>query len=228
MSFLKNIVRNAVNDGISKGISKGISNAVSAAAEKIVAPKAEAYANKVAGSLDEATQAIDAASVAAAENAAAQNIDTSALEQSLNHLAQSAEQYAKAMEKAAASQEDLTKMWNERIPDFPVWCFGGTDFRFEENGTDAYGAPYYIFEAEGTTQEGLNLYVELLKQNGFVRKYSGSDEVLYKDLGGEYLLFGKTDAFGAAPVMSLAMYRTKDRHEIEICSRQAVSTNLTI
>ena len=213
MSFLKNLVRNAVSDGISKGIR----DAVSSAAEKIVAPKAEAYASKVADSLDEAAQAIDAAAAAAPEAAeAAASVDTSALEQSLSHLAQSAEQYAKAMEKAAASQEDLTTMWNERIPDFPVWCFGGTDFRFDENGTDAYGAPYYIFEAEGTTQEGLDLYVELLKQNGFVRKYSGSDEVLYKDLGGEFLLFGKTDAFGAAPVMSLAMYRTKDRREIEI------------
>lgn len=106
-------------------------------------------------------------------------------------------------------------MWNERVPDFPVWCFGGTNFRFDENGTAADGAVYYIFNAENTTQEGLDMYVELLKQNGFVRKYSTSDEVLYKELGGEYLVFGKTDAFGAAPVMSVSMVRTKDRSEIE-------------
>lgn len=50
MSLLKNLIRNAVNDGISKGIR----DAVSSAAEKIVAPKAEEYANSVANSLDEA------------------------------------------------------------------------------------------------------------------------------------------------------------------------------
>ncbi len=209
MSFLKNIIRNAVSDGVSKGIR----DAVSSAAEKIVAPKAEEYANKVAESLDNAAGEMNAAAEA---NAGEKKNGFSSLEESLNRLSASAEKYAATLENAAASQEDLNKMWNERVPDFPVWCFGGSDFSFDENGTDAYGDVYYIFNAENTTQEGLDLYVALLKQNGFVRKYSGSDEVLYKDLGGEYLVFGKTDAFGAAPVMSVSMYRTKDRNEIEI------------
>ena len=54
MSFLKNLIRNAVSDGIGKGIR----DAVSSAAEKIVAPKAEEYANKVADSLDNAAEEI--------------------------------------------------------------------------------------------------------------------------------------------------------------------------
>lgn len=209
MSFLKNMIRNAVDDGISKGIR----DAVSSAAEKIVAPKAEAYANKVAESLDNAAGEMNAATAASAGE---KKSGFSSLEASLNRLSQSAEKYAATLEKAAASQEDLNKMWNERVPDFPVWCFGGTDFWFSEVGTAPDGATYYAFNAENTTQEGLDLYVALLKEKGFVRKYSASDEVLYKDLGGEYLVFGKTDAFGTAPVMSVNMVRTKDRSEIEI------------
>lgn len=211
MSFLKNMIRNAVDDGISKGIR----DAVSSAAEKIVAPKAEAYANKVANSFDHAAGEVDSA-VNAASAAGEKKIGFSSLEESLNRLSQSAEKYAATLEKAAASQEDLNKMWNEKVPGFPVWCFGGTDFWFSDIGTAADGATYYVFNAENTTQEGLDLYVALLKENGFVRKYSTSDEVLYKDLGGEYLVFGKTDAFGTAPVMSVNMVRTKDRSEIEI------------
>ena len=211
MSFLKNMIRNAVDDGISKGIR----DAVSSAAEKIVAPKAEAYANKVANSLDNAAGEVDSA-VNAASAAGEKKIGFSSLEESLNRLSQSAEKYAATLEKAAATQEDLNKMWNEKVPGFPVWCFGGTDFWFSEMGTAPDGDTYYAFNAENTTQEGLDLYVALLKENGFVRKYSSSDEVLYKDLGGEYLVFGKTDAFGTAPVMSVNMVRTKDRSEIEI------------
>ncbi len=210
MSFLKSIIRNAVDDGISKGIR----DAVSSAAEKIVAPKAEAYANKVAESLDNAAGEVDSAVTAA--NAGEKKSGFSSLEASLNRLSQSAEKYAATLEKAAATQEDLNKMWNDKVPGFPVWCFGGTDFWFSEVGTAADGATYYAFNAENTTQEGLDLYVALLKENGFVRKYSTSDEVLYKDLGGEYLVFGMTDAFGTAPVMSVNMVRTKDRSEIEI------------
>lgn len=207
MGFLKNIIQNAVSDGVSKGIR----DAVSSATEKIVAPKAEAYANKVADSLDNAAGEVDAATASADEKKSG----FSSLEESLNRLSRSAEKYAATLEKAAASQEELNKMWSERVPDFPVWCFGGTDFWFDENGTAADGGVYYIFNAENATLEGFDLYIALLKQNGFVRKYSTSDEVLYKDLGGEYLVFGCTDAFGTAPVMSVSMVRTKDRSEIE-------------
>ena len=210
MSFLKNIVRNAVSDRLSKGIR----DAVGKAAESIVAPKAEAYANKVASSLDEAAGQIDTA--AAAVNTEENKSGFASLEATLNRLSQSAEKYSATLEKAAAGQEDLMKMWEEKVPGFPVWCFGGSNFHFDESGTDRYGSPYYYFCAENATQEGLDLYKIVLKQDGFVQKYKGSDEVLYKDLGGEYLVFGCTDAFGSDPIMSLGMYRTKDRSEIEI------------
>lgn len=208
MGILKNIIRNAVSDGINKGIR----DAVSSAAEKIVAPKAEAYANKLADSFTRAANEVDDAKSSSEET---RNSNFASLEASLERLTQSAEKYAETMEKATAKQEDLNTLWNEKVPGFPVWCFGGTDFWFDETGTTADGNPYYYFNVENATEEGLNLYVELLKQNGFVRKYSSSDEVLYKDLGGEYLVFGTTDAFGTAPIMSVGMVRTRDRSEIE-------------
>lgn len=206
MGFLKSLIKNAVDDGISKGIR----DAVSSAAEKIVAPAAESYANKVADSFDEAAQAIDSASTS---DKTEEKQGVSSLEQSLERLSQSAEKYAETLEKATASQEDLNKMWNEKLPGFPVWCFGGTDFWLDDISNDS--GTYFAFNADNAPYEGLEMYIALLKENGFVRKYPSADEVLYKDLGGEYLLFGCTDAFGTAPVMSVSMGRTKDRSEIE-------------
>ncbi len=207
MGFLKNLIRNAIGDGIRKGVSDAVSREV----EKAVAPKAEEYANKAADSLDSAAGEISAAR---AKDDESKN-GTSSLEESLDRLSRSAEKYAESLENASSAQEELNRMWNERIPDFPVWCFGGKNFRFDENGTAADGAVYYVFCAEDTTQEGLDMYAALLKQNGFVRKYASSDEVLYKDLGGKYLVFGLTDAFGTAPVMMVSMVCTTDRSEIE-------------
>lgn len=207
MGFLSNIIKNAIGDGISKGIS----NAASKATERVVAPKAEAYANKVADSLDEATKAMDES------NSASENTQSgSSLESSLDRMSKSMEKYAEAMEKNVEAQEDFIKDWEAKLPGFPVWSFGGHDLRLEEGGVESDGKPYYWFYAEDATQEGLDMYVDLLKKNGFVRKYSSSDEVLYKDLGGEYLVFGKTDAFGSAPTMSVTMVRTSDKSEIEI------------
>lgn len=209
MSFLKNIVKNAV----SEGLNKGIKNAVSSAAEKIIAPKAEEYANKMAETLDEAAKTMNTSAASeSSENAAKGPL--SSLEASLNRLSQAAEKYAAAMETNTEAQEKLLEEWEEKLPGFPAWCFGGKNFQLDkidgiENGT------FYFFNAEDATEDGLAVYIALLKKDGFVQKYKGSDEVLYKDLGGEYLLFGTTDAFGTAPVMSISLGRTTDRSEIE-------------
>lgn len=203
MGFLKNIIKNAVDDGISKGIR----DAVSSAAEKIVAPKAEAYANKVADSLDEATQAIDSASAASEKE---EKSGASSLEQSLNRLSQAAEKYAETMEKAAGG----LKEWDEKLPGFPVWCFGGKDFSIDENYTSDEGTTYYIFSAVGATYEDMEAYVKVLKADGFVQRYEGSDQVLYKDLGGEYLVFSSVEAFNDLDVMSVGMYRTKNKDDM--------------
>lgn len=207
MGLFSNLIKNAIGDGISKGIS----NAASKATERVVAPKAEAYANKVADSLDEATKAMDETN-----SATTSKQEGTSLESSLDKMSKSMEKYAAAMEKDVELQEDFIKDWEAKLPGFPVWCFGGHDLRLEEGGVESDGKPYYWFYAEDATQEGLDMYVALLKENGFVRKFSSSDEVLYKDLGGEYLVFGKTDAFGSAPTMSVTLVRTTDKSEIEL------------
>ena len=204
MGFLKNIIRNAVEDGISKGIRDAVSNA----AEKIIAPKAEAYANSVADSLDEATQAMN--------GAAAETEKSAATENALDRLSKVAEQYAAKMEAAVSQQEDFLKEWEEKLPGYPVWVFGGTECWISDGGAMEDGSHCYWLNAENATEEGLYTYVALLKEQGFVQKYKGSDEVLYKELDGDYLLFGLTDAFGTAPVMSVSFHRTKDRSEIEV------------
>ena len=99
MGFLKNIIRNAVDEGISNGIRE----AVSSATEKIVAPKAEAYANKVARSLDQATDEMTTAGEAA--SAGEKKSGFSALEESLDRLSKSAEQYAAAGRQELADNE---------------------------------------------------------------------------------------------------------------------------
>ena len=203
MGFLKNIIKNAVDDGISKGIR----DAVSSAAEKIVAPKVEEYANKVADSFDEATQAIDSASVAGKTE---EKQETSSLEQSLEKLSQSAEKYAETMEKAAGGLKD----WNEKLPGFPMWCFGGKDFSIDENYTSDEGTTYYIFSAVGATYEDMEAYVKVLKADGFVQKYKDSDQVLYKDLGGEYLVLSSVEAFNDLDVMCVGMHRTKNKDDM--------------
>lgn len=207
MGLFSNLIKNAIGDGISKGIS----NAASKATGRVVAPKAEAYANKVADSLDEATKAMDEAN-----SATTSKQEGTSLESSLDRMSKSMEKYAAAMEKNVELQEDFIKDWEAKLPGFPVWCFGGHNLRLEEGGVESDGKPYYWFYAEDATQEGLDMYVALLKENGFVRKFSSSDEVLYKDLGGEYLVFGKTDAFGSAPTMSVTLVRTTDKSEIEL------------
>ncbi len=203
MGFLKNIIRNAVSDGVSKGIR----DAVSSATEKIIAPKAEAYANSVADSFDEATQAINAA--AQTDAGTAEKSKTSP-EQAAERLSQSAEAYEKAVENSTAGLRE----WNEKLPGFPVWSFGGRKFSIEENYTSGSGTTFYYFNAFGAAYEDMCAYIDVLKADGFVQKYEGSDSVLYKDLGGEYLGFSAVEAFNDTDVMSVGMCRTKNFDEI--------------
>lgn len=222
MGLLGNLIKNAVGNGISRGINKGISDgiskAVSSAAEKIVAPKVDAYANSVANSLDEASQSLDEAAKAQKELGQAENgqTGTSSLEQSLNRWAQAMERYAKTVEGSCAEQTAGLDKWEELLPGFPVWPFGGRDFSIEVRYVDEpTGSLFYEFRAVGATCEELEKYIQILKNEGFVQKYKGADATLYKDLGGgEYLGFGCTEAFNDLDVMCIALGRTKSLNEI--------------
>ncbi len=211
-SLIKNAVGTGISNGINKGISEGINKAVSSAAEKIVAPKVDAYANSVANSLDEASKSLDEATQAQKESGQA---GTSSLEQSINRLAQSAERYAKA---AGIEYDEKTAgldKWEELLPGFPVWPFGGKKFSIEVRYVDEpTGSLFYDFSAEGATYEEMAAYAQLLKKEGFVQKYKGEDSTLYKQVGDEYLGFGSTEAFNDLDVMCIALGRTKDLNQI--------------
>lgn len=212
-SMIKNAVGTGISKGINKGISDGISNAVSSAAERIVAPKVDKYANSVADSFDEASKSLDEATAASKEIRANGN-GASSLEQSLNRWSQSMERYAQVVEGNYATNTAGLERWNELLPEFPVWPFGGKEFSIDENYTSDEGTTYYIFNAVGATYEDMEAYVNVLKADGFVQRYKDSDSVLYKDLGGEYLVFSSVEAFNDLDVMSVGMFRTKNKEEI--------------
>ncbi len=140
---------------------------------------------------------------------------TSSLEQSLNRLSQSAERYAKVVEENYAANTAGPEKWNELLPGFPVWPFGGKNFSIEERYRDEpTGSLFYNFSAAGATYEEMDAYAQLLKKEGFIQKYKDSDSVLYKDLGGEYLGFGSVEAFNDLDVMCISLGRTKDFNQI--------------
>lgn len=216
-SLIKNAVGTGISNGINKGISEGINKAVSSAAEKIVAPKVDAYANSVANSLDEASKSLDEATQAQKEIGQAEGgqAGISSLEQSLNRLAQAAEKYSKAVENNYTENTAGLNKWNELLPGFPIWPFGGKHFSIEVRYVDEpTGSLFYDFYAEGATCEELNAYIQLLKKEGFVQKYKGGDQVLYKEVGGEYLGFSCVEAFNDLDVMCIALGKSKDLNQV--------------
>ncbi len=105
--------------------------------------------------------------------------------------------------------------WNELLPGFPIWPYGGKNFEIEVRYADEpTGSLFYEFRAEGATIEELNAYAQLLKKEGFVQKYAGSDNVLYKEVGGEYLGFSSTEAFNDLDIMCIALGTTKSFNEV--------------
>lgn len=216
-SLIKNAVGTGISDGINKGISEGINKAVSSAAERIVAPKVDAYANSVASSLDEASKSLDEATQVQKESERAGNgqTGTSSLEQSLSRWAQSMEKFAEAAEKNYEEKTPGLDKWNELLPGFPIWPYGGKNFEIEEKyRDDRTSTIFYEFRAEGATVEELDAYAQLLKKEGFTQKYKDSDSVLYKEAGGEYLGFGSVEAFNDLDVMCISLGRTKDLNEV--------------
>ena len=60
----------------------------------------------------------------------------------------------------------------------------------------------------------MEAYIGVLKADGFVQRYKDSDSVLYKDLGGEYLVFSSVESFNDLDVMSVGMHRTKNPNDM--------------
>ena len=115
---------------------------------------------------------------------------------------------------ASAMPVAMIREWGEKLPGFPVWCFGGKDFAIEINSTSDEGVIYYRFCAVGATYEAMCAYISVLKADGFVQKYKDSDQVLYKDLGSEYLVFSSVEAFNDLDVMDIGLHRTKNPNDM--------------
>ena len=111
-------------------------------------------------------------------------------------------------EEAAQKEKDIAVLakWDELLPCYPKWAFGGCNYEIIENGDDGHGNVNYLFEADGVNLTQLNQYFELLKQNGFVPAYSGSsNRTYYKVINGVCRAFNATDAL-AYERMSIGFY----------------------
>ena len=74
--------------------------------------------------------------------------------------------FAIAEEKAEAEKNaDVLTKWAEKMPQYPVWNCGGTDFELEEGEDWFRFAASFDTEAEG--ERSIPAYRELLKANGF-------------------------------------------------------------
>lgn len=139
---------------IKEGIGKGISNAIGNAVQKTVEPKITDYAEK----------------------------ETAKYE----HLSAQSEQQAARAERLVQTPSisgSVLDEWHKKLPQYPVWNCGGTDFEIEEFD----GAFYFTacFENNLYAREAIAKYQGFLMQNGFVPAGDcPSAENLYKKVGG--------------------------------------------
>ena len=114
---------------------------------------------------------------------------------------------AAVAEEAAQKEKDSAVLakWDELLPWYPKWAFGGCNYEINENGDDGRGNINYLFEADGVNLSQLNQYVELLKQNGFIPAFSGSSSTYYKVIDGVCRAFDRTEAL-AYERMTIGFY----------------------
>ena len=92
--------------------------------------------------------------------------------------------FALAEEKAEADKNAaVLAKWAEKMPQYPVWNCGGTDFELEEGDNWIKFSVFFATEAEG--ERSIPAYRELLKANGFREAGQYPDKAhLYKKSGG--------------------------------------------
>lgn len=238
MSFFKHLIKNAENVGksliqagdhlIDKASPKAeelfekAKSSVNDVVEK-VSPKAEALYEKAKDSVNDVVEKVAPKAEELLENAKAK---ASQIGQSVNNLAEQiqsdpGEEVSESAPGEECGQpefqfepnESLVEGWDEKLPGFPKWRFGGNRFEIDENYTSDSGTVFYFLKAYGASEDDLNAYVALLKIDGFRQRYEGSDEVFFKDLGEEYLVFSERDALSDPDVVIVGLYRTRDETE---------------
>lgn len=105
---------------------------------------------------------------------------------------------AAAEEKAQQSRNDAAlSRWNELLPQYLKWGFGGSEIELEDCGLDN-GRPCYALHVSDTDSRALSEYCRLLAAEGFVQagQYP-SPSRLYKKIDGVVYNFSAEDAFGS-------------------------------
>ena len=89
-------------------------------------------------------------------------------------------------------EEELGK-WDELLPQYPKWCFGGSDIELLDRRDEGMLA---ILSVGDTSPAALNCYFQLLKENGFAAPAGWTDdELLFKVIDGNAYCVSRTDAF---------------------------------
>ena len=101
-----------------------------------------------------------------------------------------------AEEQAAIAKDAAVLVkWDQLIPQYPKWNFGGKNFSLEIYD-DSESIPRYLFCADGVNNSHVQQYRNLCMQNGFVKagKYP-TEDMLYKMIDGQCYYFESCDPF---------------------------------
>lgn len=121
----------------------------------------------------------------------------------------------------AAEAADARQMarWDEWIPQYPKWTFGGEPEL--EQGDVLNDEPTVRFTADGAGAQELSRYVALLKENGFVPAYGDGSDVYYKVVDGVCRAFDMTDATSGGSVSVTFFVGDYDKRAEKEAARQA-------
>lgn len=103
-----------------------------------------------------------------------------------------------------AKDEAVLASWENLLPQYPKWSYGGRDISIEAVGTNADGASCYALNLLGVGDNEVHQYRALLKQNGFTEagKFP-SESMLYKMIDGTCYYFESAEPF-ASEYMSVS------------------------
>lgn len=120
---------------------------------------------------------------------------------------------SKIAEEEAAKAHDEAELnkWDDILPQYPKWCFGGSDIQLEDRrgeGDDTLA----ILSVGSTNRMELDRYFVLLNKNGFIRPAGwSSDEVVFKVIDGNAYCVGQTDAFRDPDCFSIYFFIDNSR-----------------
>jgi hypothetical protein len=101
---------------------------------------------------------------------------------------------------------ELFEQWETVLPQYPKWCFGGSDIELDEYPDDD-GNPYLALQMCGVGFNELEQYKKLLRQNGFTNL---SETQLCKHIGGKVYNFNFDDPFSAGAGNLCVMFTTSN------------------